>query len=210
MERLTKQWMKGKLGFKIQTRPQQRSVRSPAKMSKFLDFLADDDHEPDSNSATLEAGPLPESFTICPAFMVEAWITEFVSAKMFKILDNRKGSFGSINLVVSPFYTQDKVRLDQGRFVHTAQQRSLLCLGGRTQQSGDFEEGSRKKLKLRSGLRMMTQKKIQVMRRRRRRMERMKVTRTWSFILFYDCIGCKAMFREKGELPQHIATCNMI
>ena len=54
--------MKGKLVFKIQTRPQQRSVRSPAKMSKVLDFLADNDHdELDSNGATLEAGPLPES-----------------------------------------------------------------------------------------------------------------------------------------------------
>ena len=28
--------------------------------------------------------------------------------------------------------------------------------------------------------------------------------------LFYDCIGCKAMFREEGELLQHIATCDMI
>ena len=27
-------------------------------------------------------------------------------------------------------------------------------------------------------------------------------------VLFYDCIGCKAMFREEGELLQHIATCD--
>ena len=54
--------MRGKLVFKIQTRPQQRSMQSPAKMSKVLDFLADNDHdELDSNGATLEAGPLPES-----------------------------------------------------------------------------------------------------------------------------------------------------
>ena len=50
------QWMKGKLVFKIQARPWQRSVQSPAKMSEVLD----NDHEPDSNGATLEAGPLPE------------------------------------------------------------------------------------------------------------------------------------------------------
>ena len=44
-------------------------------MLKVLDFSADNDHEPDSNgeytSATIEAGPLPESFTICSAFMVD-------------------------------------------------------------------------------------------------------------------------------------------
>ena len=54
-------------------------------------------------------------------------------------------------------------------------------------KSGDFEgscRSSRSKLKLRSGLRMMTQKKNKVMRRRRTRTERMKMTRTWScFIL---------------------------
>ena len=57
---------------------QQRSFGSqgkPEKMLKVLDFSADIDHEPDSNgeytSATLDAGPLPESFTICSAFRVE-------------------------------------------------------------------------------------------------------------------------------------------
>ena len=29
-------------------------------------------------------------------------------------------------------------------------------------------------------------------------------------VLFYDCIGFKAMFRDEGELLQHIATCDMI
>ena len=58
---------------------------------------------------------------MCSAFMVEAWTTEFVSAIMFTILENRKGSWGSINLVVFPYYTQYKVRLDQyhGRFAQT-------------------------------------------------------------------------------------------
>ena len=47
-----------------------------------------------------------------------------------------------------------------------------------------LKEAVTKKLKLRSGLRMMTQKKTQVMRRRRTRTERMKMTRIWScFIL---------------------------
>ena len=57
---------------------QQRSDNSdnPKRLVKVLDFSADSDHEPDSNGeytrATLEAGPLPESFTVCSAFMVEA------------------------------------------------------------------------------------------------------------------------------------------
>ena len=55
-------------------------ICAPKKL-KVLDFSADNDHEPDINgdytSATLEAGSLPESFTICSAFMVEAWTTEF-------------------------------------------------------------------------------------------------------------------------------------
>ena len=42
-------------------------------MSKVFDFSSDNDHEPDNNgeytSATLDAGPLPQSFTICSAIM---------------------------------------------------------------------------------------------------------------------------------------------
>ena len=63
-------------------------ARAP-KMMKVLDFSADSDHEADITgdytSATLEAGPLPESFTICSALMVEAWI---FSAYMFSLLDD--------------------------------------------------------------------------------------------------------------------------
>ena len=44
---------------------------------KFLDCPADSNQEPDSNGeytgATLEAGDLPELFTICSAFMEDAW-----------------------------------------------------------------------------------------------------------------------------------------
>ena len=83
-----------------------------AVKSKFLDCLADSNQEPDSNGeytgATLEAGDLPELFTICSAFMEDAWTIEFVSAIMFTILQNRKGSWGSINLLVSPYYTKCK------------------------------------------------------------------------------------------------------
>ena len=46
---------------------------------KVLDFSSDNDDEPDSNgeltSASLVGAALPESFTICSSFMVEAWTT---------------------------------------------------------------------------------------------------------------------------------------
>ena len=61
-------------------------------MLKVVDFSADNDHERDSNgeytSATMEAGPLPESFTICSAFMVDAWTTHSVSAAMFLLFND--------------------------------------------------------------------------------------------------------------------------
>ena len=55
---------------------QDRQPRSVSTL-KVLDFSADGDQQPDSNGeytgATLEAGDLPESFTICSAFMEDAW-----------------------------------------------------------------------------------------------------------------------------------------
>ena len=74
-----------------QTRLQDRQPRSVSTL-KVLDFSADGDQQPDSNgeytSATLEAGPLPESFTICSAWMVEAWTADSTAAILFQLLDN--------------------------------------------------------------------------------------------------------------------------
>ena len=79
-------------------------------MLKVLDFSADNDHEPDINGeytgATLEAGPLPDSFTVCSAFMVEAWTTEFSPAFMFALLDNDGDPWGVINLFATTSYTE--------------------------------------------------------------------------------------------------------
>ena len=71
-------------------------------MTKVLDFSADNDQLPDSNGeftgATLEAGPLPESFTICSAFMVEAWTTQFTQARMFTLRRQDGIRWGFIDL----------------------------------------------------------------------------------------------------------------
>ena len=92
-----------------QTRTQDRQSRSVSTL-KVLDFSADGDQQPDSNGeytgATLEAGPLPESFTICSAFMVEAWTTEFTSGAIFALLDMEGGPWGLINLGAASSYTQ--------------------------------------------------------------------------------------------------------
>ena len=103
----------------------QRSVTSqgnPEKMLKVLDFSADNNHEPDSNGeytrATLEAGPLPESFTICSAFMVEAWTTEFSCADIFTLLDNDGNRWGSITLYAAASYTEYLVSLGPVHFIN--------------------------------------------------------------------------------------------
>ena len=68
---------------------------------KVLDFSADNDQELDSNAAftgaTLDTGvALPESITVCSAFMVDAWI-KHKDAPMFLLLDDDP----SENVVVS-------------------------------------------------------------------------------------------------------------
>ena len=93
---------------------QQRSIGSPTLL-KVLDFSADNDQKPDSNGeytgATLEAGPLPESFTICSAFMVEAWTTMFSSARMFTLrrTDGLRW-WGFVSLYAAPRYTSYKAK----------------------------------------------------------------------------------------------------
>ena len=95
---------------------QQKSDDSPGKpeeMLKVLDFSEDVDQKPDSNgeytSATLEAGPLPESFTICSAFMTEAWTTDFSEAVLFTLLDNNGITWVNINLYATSSSTKYEV-----------------------------------------------------------------------------------------------------
>ena len=100
---------------------QQRQEESPEKTkAKVLDFSADNDGEPDNNekytSATLKAGPLPESFTICSAFRVEEWTTKFVAAYLFTVLNKYGYPWGSISLYAGPSFTQYRVGLGHLKF----------------------------------------------------------------------------------------------
>ena len=99
---------------------QHRSVNSEGNL-KVLDFSADHDHEPDSNGeytmATLDAGPLPESFTICSAMMVDAWTTQFESSDMVTLLDVDSYRWGWINLYAASSYTEYDVKLGPVFFI---------------------------------------------------------------------------------------------
>ena len=82
---------------------------------KVLDFSEDGDGQPDSNGeytkATLEAGSLPESFTICSAFMTEAWTTRFTAAEMFSLMWVDGRIWGYVNLFAGKTSTDFEVML---------------------------------------------------------------------------------------------------
>ena len=104
---------------------QQRQEDSPQETkSKVLDFSADNDQQPDNNgeftSATLEAGSLTDSFTICSAFMNEGWIAQSSSSYMFMLLTDDGRRWGHIILAALPAYTQYLVSLGTIRFQPTS------------------------------------------------------------------------------------------
>ena len=91
-ERTIREVMKQAEWGKVQSpRIQDRQQRSVSSL-KVLDFSADNDQQPDTNGeytgATLEAGPLPENFTICSAMMVEAWTTIYSGGFVFTLRSN--------------------------------------------------------------------------------------------------------------------------
>ena len=89
---------------------------------KILDFEVDSDQEPDLNgeytSATLKAGTLPESFTICLGFTVQAWNSVYAGAKIFQLLDAyaHGKSWGFLMLYAGISYTEYIVSLGPSIF----------------------------------------------------------------------------------------------
>ena len=111
----------------VQRRSQDRQPRSVSTL-KVLDFSADDDQQPDSNNeytgATLEAGPLQESFTICSALMVEAWTTEFRSAFLFQLLNDDGYRWIHNNVWAASSFTEYDVRA--GEASHLNEKEGVL------------------------------------------------------------------------------------
>ena len=92
----------------------------PTVTLKVLDFSSDNDNEPDDNgehtSATLDAGPLPESFTICSAFMVKAWTTADPTGNMFQLPSREGKTWGRIYIHAHYESTEYRVQLGPVRF----------------------------------------------------------------------------------------------
>ena len=89
-----------------------------APTTKVIDFSMDSDQEPDSNGsytgATLEKEVLPQSFTICVAYMVEAWTTVYTSATIITLMADEKWDgdmWGYVQLYVSTDFTEYEVIL---------------------------------------------------------------------------------------------------
>ena len=94
-----------------------------SRLVKTFDFSADNDQKQDSNgeytSATLNAGALPESFTVCSAFMVEAWTltTMITPPNLFTFLWEDGRTWGRIVLKAGHSRTEYRVKLGPVKFV---------------------------------------------------------------------------------------------
>ena len=90
-----------------------------------LDFSDDNDRKADQNSeftgASLKAGALPENFSICSAFMTEAWNTLIVSVRTFMLLDDFGHSWGRLMIYAAEGFTEYDLRLGYDQFVLTRQ-----------------------------------------------------------------------------------------
>ena len=76
---------------------------------KALDFSLDNDFKSDDNNsythASLQKENLPPSFTICTAFMVEAW-NEYQDAQLFGLLDDDGEDWHLVEIFAQTTYTQ--------------------------------------------------------------------------------------------------------
>ena len=89
---------------------------------KVLSFADDNDNKVDKEgeftSATLKRANLPGSFTICLAFMVDAWTTHFSAVRVFDMLrDDRLSQWGKLSLYAAESYTEYQVKLGHVEFL---------------------------------------------------------------------------------------------
>ena len=93
---------------------------------KVLSFADDIDNKVDSEGeftrATLERENFPDSFTICLAFMVDAWTTDFAAGRVFHMLkDDERNKWGFVEMNADPLsYTEYKMKLGSTEFVAEA------------------------------------------------------------------------------------------
>ena len=86
-----------------------------------VDFSEDIDGEPDSSgeftSASLSKPDMPRDFTICAAFMVQAWTTDFTSAHLFQLRSVDNELWAYFNLYSRASSTTFTVKLGELQFV---------------------------------------------------------------------------------------------
>jgi hypothetical protein len=96
------------------------------KTINVLDFSLDTDHMPDSGGEYTHAsllrdpkGDLPPAFTICSAFMVKAWTTEFSSAYLFQLNGADGSRWGYVQLWAASSFTKFDIELGGERITAT-------------------------------------------------------------------------------------------
>ena len=132
-----------------------------------ISFSADIDGQSDSSGeytgASLSLPSLPRDFSLCAAFMVEAWTTAYTAAYLFQLNDNSGSKWASITINAKPTTTEFGVNLGKVSFeaysVHllfpltwtrvcvsldTASGRVVLAVDGRVLEEKIFEEAREK------------------------------------------------------------------
>ena len=93
-------------------------------------FSDDVDHAPDSSGeytrASLTKPDMPKDFTICAAYMVEAWTTAFASAVLFQLNDRGGDQWAYVMMYAARYYTEFNVYI--GRVTVEAYIDRLLFL----------------------------------------------------------------------------------
>ena len=80
-----------------------------------IDFSDDIDGEPDSHGeftmASLSKPDMPRDFTICTAFMSEAWTTDFSASRLFELRDVDGDRWAYVLLYAAESYIEIEVKL---------------------------------------------------------------------------------------------------
>ena len=80
-----------------------------------ITFSDDNDCLPDSfgkyTGASLTKPDMPKDFTICVAYMVEAWTTDSAVAELFWLREKKIWRWGRVSMYAAPTYTEFAVYL---------------------------------------------------------------------------------------------------
>ena len=91
-----------------------------------ITFADDNDQYPDSSGeytgASLTKPDMPKDFTICAAYMVEAWTTGFTSAYLFRLNDRDGDRWGYVKMFADESHTEFSVYFSRVSFTVISEQ----------------------------------------------------------------------------------------